>query len=208
FADPNVADSIVVQVSGLTLAGTASGNYTLTQPTTTADITAAPLTVTGITAADKVYDGGTTATLNTTNPVLVGVVGSDDVTVDATGAAGTFADPNVADSIVVQVSGLTLAGTASGNYTLTQPTTTAGITPATPTVSVTDAGGTYSTDPYPAKDASVTGVGTDGKLASFGDPTLSYSYYSGTALLPGAPTAAGADTGVAHDASNNPNYTN
>ena len=99
FADPNVADSIVVQVSGLTLAGTASGNYTLTQPTTTADITAAPMTVTGITAADKVYDGNATATLDTTNPVLVGVVGSDDVTVDATGAAGTFADPNVADSI-------------------------------------------------------------------------------------------------------------
>ena len=107
----------------------------------------------------------------------------------------------------MQVSGLTLAGTASGNYTLTQPTTTADITPATPTVSVTDAGGTYSTDPYTAKDASVTGVGKDGKLASFGDPTLSYSYFSGATLLAGAPTAAGAYTVVAHYASDNPNYT-
>ena len=51
------------------------------------------------------------------------------------------------------------------------------ITPAAPTVSVTDAGGTYSTDPFPATAASVTGVGTDGTIASFGDPTLSYSYY-------------------------------
>ena len=48
-----------------------------------------------------------------------------------TGATGAFASPNVANGIVVPVSGLTLAGTASGNYTLTQPTTTANITAAT-----------------------------------------------------------------------------
>ena len=87
-------------------------------------------------------------------------------------------------------------------------TATINVAQATPTVSVTDAGGKYSTDPFPATDASVTGVGKDGKLASFGDPTLSYSYYSGTTLLAGAPTAAGAYTVVAHYTSNNLNYTN
>ena len=38
------------------------------------------------------------------------MVGSDDVTLHATGAAGTFADPNVADNIVVQVSSLAMNG--------------------------------------------------------------------------------------------------
>ncbi len=79
---------------------------------------------------------------------------------------------------------------------------------ATPTVSVTDGGGTYNTDPYSATDASVTGVGRDGTIASFGDPTLSYSYYRGATLLAGAPTAAGAYTVVAHYTSDNANYTN
>ena len=83
------------------------------------------------------------------------------------------------------------------------------IAPAMPKVSVTDAGGTYSKDPFPATDASVMGVGKDGKLASFGYTTLSYSYYNSAAtLLAGAPTAAGAYTVVANYTSNNPNYTN
>ena len=55
-------------MSGLALAGTASGNYTLTQPTTTANITAAPLTVTGITAGNKVYDGNDDGDADTTDP--------------------------------------------------------------------------------------------------------------------------------------------
>ena len=97
---------------------------------------------------------------------------------------------------------------SDGFLGVTDTSETLTVSQATPTVSVTDAGGTYSTDPFPATDASVTGVGTDGTIASFGDPTLSYSYYSGTTLLAGAPTAAGAYTVVANYTSNNPNYTN
>ena len=65
-------------VAGLTFGGTtqdgtaASVDYTLTQPTTTANITPATLTVTGITASNKVYDGTTTATLNTSGAALRG----------------------------------------------------------------------------------------------------------------------------------------
>ena len=51
-------------VAGLTIGGADAGNYTLTQPTTTANITAKALTVSGVTASNKVYDGTTTATLN------------------------------------------------------------------------------------------------------------------------------------------------
>ena len=42
FSDPEVGTNKLVTVSGLTLTGAAAARYTLTQPTTTADITSAP----------------------------------------------------------------------------------------------------------------------------------------------------------------------
>ena len=70
---------------------------------------------------------------------------------------------------------------------------------ATPSVSVTDAGGTYNASAYAATGATVTGV--DGSLASFGDGSLSYTYYdvlTSTSLGSTAPTNAGSYTVVAH----------
>ena len=58
--------------------GTDSGNYTLTQPTLSGDITAKELTITGITGSDKVYDGTTAATATGTF-TLNGVAAGDDV---------------------------------------------------------------------------------------------------------------------------------
>jgi hypothetical protein len=52
------------------------------------------------------------------------------VTVDASGVAGAFSDAEVGTGKLVTVSGLTLFGADAGKYTLTQPTTTADITPA------------------------------------------------------------------------------
>ena len=209
FASQDVANGIAVTVAGMSISGAQAGDYTLTQPTPTANITQASLWVCAVTANNKVYDGTTAATLNTGSATLMGVIGSDSVTLSTSGATGTFASADVANGIAVHVSGMSISGAQAGDYTLTQPTPTADIAPATLTVSVTDAGGTYSTVRNPATDASVTGVGTDGPIASFGYTTLSYSYYNSAAtLLAGAPTAAGAYTVVAHYTSNNPNYTN
>jgi uncharacterized repeat protein (TIGR01451 family) len=135
FASKNVAQNVLVSVSGLTLGGAQAGDYTLAQPATTANITPAMLTVSGITAADKVYNANTTATLSTAGVALGGVFSGDAVTLGTGGAAGTFASKDVAQNILVSVSGLTLGGAQAGNYTLTQPTTTANITPAMLTVS-------------------------------------------------------------------------
>ena len=87
------------------------------------------LTVTGITAANKVYDGTTSATINATNATLNGVLPGDvgNVTLVTADATGTFADKNVGTGKVVTVAGLALSGSAAINYTLTQPTTTADI---------------------------------------------------------------------------------
>jgi hypothetical protein len=128
FATPNVGTDITVTVSGLMLAGADAGNYTLTEPTLTADILPAALTVTGITAANKTYDGTTTATLDTSGAILMGVVAGDDITLNVSGAVGTFASAGPGTAITVNITGLTITGADLGNYELFQPTTTANIT--------------------------------------------------------------------------------
>ena len=83
------------------------------------------------TAADKVYDGTTSATV--TSVTLAGVIGTDDVSV--TGGTGTFDTPNVGTGKTVTVTGLVLSGNDAQDYGLPSPvTTTAAITPAGPTM--------------------------------------------------------------------------
>ncbi len=115
----------------MTLTGAAAGNYTVTQPTLTANITAKTLTVSGASGVNKIYNGTTAATI--TGGALVGVVGSDVVNL-ATATSGIFASSNVGTNISI-TSAMTLTGAAAGNYALTQPTLTANITAKTLTVS-------------------------------------------------------------------------
>ncbi len=145
FADKNVNTGIAVSVSGIGISGPDSGNYSLANTTasTSADITSAGLTVAGITANDKVYDATTNATLVVSNAVLIGVAGSDDVSLSTTNAAGSFADKNVGTNKVVTIAGLQIYGADATNYTLTQPTTNASITPASLTVSATGVNKVY-----------------------------------------------------------------
>jgi hypothetical protein len=71
FADPNVANNILVSITAASLAGTKAFNYSLSlvgSPTANANITAKELTVAGsFTANNKVYDGNTTASFNAKN---------------------------------------------------------------------------------------------------------------------------------------------
>jgi len=129
FVDKNVGIGKSVSVSGLTIGGADAGNYNLLSATAaaSANITAKDLTVTGITAQDKAYDGTTVATLNLGSAALVGNLDGGNVTLNTSGAVGTFSDANAGSGKTVQVSGLTLNGTESGNYNLIQPTTTASI---------------------------------------------------------------------------------
>ncbi len=128
FASASVGSGLTVTTAGYSLTGTTAVNYSLTQPTTTASITAKELTVTGITAADKTYDATTTATLDASGATLVGIVGSDDVTPVTTGITGTFFSKTVNPGKIVTITGVTLGGAAAGNYSVTQPSTTASIT--------------------------------------------------------------------------------
>src|SRR5207244_2527009 len=119
FANKNVGTAKTVTVSGISISGTDAANYTAnTTASTTANITAKALTVTGITANDKVYSGTTAATLNAGGATLVGVVSGDTVTPNTGSATGAFADKNVGSGKTVTVSGLALSGADAANYSV------------------------------------------------------------------------------------------
>ena len=62
--------------------------------------------MTGITAKNKLYDGTTAATLNTSSASLHGVIPGDTLTLNTSAATGTFATKDVGTGITVTVSGL------------------------------------------------------------------------------------------------------
>lgn len=109
----------------------ASGNYIASSVNCSITVNQKPLTVVGITAYNKVHDGNSTATLNTTNKELVGVVtysnGTSDIVTLGGSADGTFSDANVGEGKTVTISGLTISGTHYSRYTLIQPTAIASI---------------------------------------------------------------------------------
>ena len=90
----------------------------------TANITALGVTITsGLSANNKPYDGTTAATISSNNVVLNGVLVGDtaNVRLNTNGYTANFTSAAAGTGVGVTVSGLTLAGTAAGNYTLTQP---------------------------------------------------------------------------------------
>jgi hypothetical protein len=124
-----LAQAVTVSGSAAALGGADGANYVLgnaaSVPATTARITPRELSVSGITASDKVYDGNTTAVISVANAVLANVVAADSVSVSAQNAQGNFADKDVARGAAgqvlakaVQVSGLQLQGADAGNYNL------------------------------------------------------------------------------------------
>jgi surface protein len=127
FASSDVGTGITINTTGYSITGTDSGNYTLTQPTLSADITAKGLTITGLTGDNKEYDGTTAATASGT-AALVGVASGDDVILGGS-PVFAFASANVGTGITITVTGYTVAGADIGNYTLTQPSLSANIGP-------------------------------------------------------------------------------
>src|SRR6202035_1185509 len=130
FASKNVGTGIVVTAAD-SISGAGADNYTLTEPLgLAANITPASLTVSGESAANKVYDGTLSAAL--TGGTLSGVVFGDTVTLTQ---AGSFASKNVGTGIVVTAAD-SISGAGADNYTLTEPLgLAANITPASLTVS-------------------------------------------------------------------------
>jgi len=89
----------------------------VTGPTTalTANITKAPLTISGLAAANKQYDGNTNAVV-TGNPTINGLLGSDTSALIGSLLSGTFANANIGTGIAVSVSFNSLSLVNSNYY--------------------------------------------------------------------------------------------
>ena len=191
FENKNAGEDKTVNISDLALDGDDASNYELAesgqQTEATANITPKGVTVSGITAVSKVYDGTTVATL-----VLEGagfaegdIIEGDDLTLDS--GTGVFDTKDVGTNKTVN---LIFGGADAGNYALAasgqQDPITANITPAPLTITANNKSIAYG------EEASNDGVtfgeddGNGGTIKTFVaeedetvlDGTLAFSYNS------------------------------
>src|SRR5207244_4079605 len=122
------------------------------------------------------------------------VVAGDTVTVDASGATGTFNNKNIGTGKTVTIAGVTISGADAGNYTLTggSSTTTADITAKALTASVTASNKTYDgTNAATISGCSLTGViGAEVVTCSAGGPNTFSDKNVGTGKTAAAPRIA------------------
>ena len=116
--------------TGATLTVTYESDTHMGSASATITVAQKKVTISGITANNKEYDGNTNTTVNASGATITGKVDGDDLTVSV--AAGSTFDSADAGSRTVTLGTLTLDGTSAGNYTLAtsgnQATATANIT--------------------------------------------------------------------------------
>jgi filamentous hemagglutinin family protein len=142
FATKNVGNSIAVTASD-SISGTDSGNYVMTQPTgLSANISPAPLTVSGLSGTNRTYNGTTADSLFGT-ATLNGLQNGETLILGNT-TTGTLASANAGSEAVT--TNITISnGTGNmSNYTLAQPTL-ANVTISPAPLTVTGLSGTNRT---------------------------------------------------------------
>jgi hypothetical protein len=137
FASANVGTATSISTTGYTISGNAAVNYTLTQPTLSANITVATLSVTA-SAQSKTY-GSTAPTSGTfnTNFTVSGLQGADAASGATLGYSGSTAG-NTATAAVgsytITPSALTLSSGSTSNYSISYTTGSLTVNAATLTV--------------------------------------------------------------------------
>ena len=130
FADKNVGQAKTVTFTGFELIGADASNYSLLsgQASSSAEITPKSVTVSGLVAQGKVYDGTTAATVSGSQAQVDGLIEGDAISVSA---LGEFADKHAGLGKTVNLASVSLAGADAANYTLvgTGPAPLADISP-------------------------------------------------------------------------------
>ena len=159
FADENVGTDKDVHISEIRLGGADAANYTVddrSQSAAVASITPKDITVSGITARDREYNGSAAAELAYSDVTFAGLVEGDTLTVTA--ATGAFEDKNVGDDKPVSIFEIILDGEDARNYTVSQP---AGVTATISPKNVTITGAVAANKTYDGSTAAtVTDPGT------------------------------------------------
>lgn len=162
FGDKNAGNEKTVSISKIILGGKDAGNYIVivgpgSQTETEASITPKPVSVSGITAQDKEYDGDTTAELDCSKAAVTGKVDGDDLTVAS--ATGAFVDKNAGPEKTVTVSGITLGGNDARNYQLTSDSASTVAAITAKTLTHIDVSGVTVTKQYDGTTAAGTASG-------------------------------------------------
>ena len=126
YASANVGAGQVITTTGFALTGASAANYHLVYPQgLSGSITARGVSIVGLSAQNKVYDGTNVATLNLAGLTLSGVIATDvgHVALTTGAASGTFETANAGLGRTVTASGFGLSGAKAGNYTVSAPTT-------------------------------------------------------------------------------------
>jgi uncharacterized repeat protein (TIGR02543 family) len=109
--------------------GTGLNNYEISYENGTLTVTdKIELTITGLTVADKTYDGNTSATI-TNFGTLQGMDDGDDVSIDEGAVVAQFSDKNAGNNKTVNISNLILTGDDADKYIINNFTVNASITP-------------------------------------------------------------------------------
>lgn len=195
-AQSNVGSYSYSYNGGLSLTGTNASEYTIAGFATpsTWQITPATLTIGGLNASNKVYDGNTSAAIS--GGVLSGIVNGDSV---GSLSTGTFATKNVGTGIDVSVD-TTITGAGAGNYVLANPSSVvkADITPK-PITEVATANNKVYDGNTSATVSSITSSGiVAGDSVSFGYQNANFDtpdVGNGKTVTVSGITASGADAG-------------
>ena len=129
FVDKYVGNGKSV-IANISLKGIDTLNYHLIQPTElTADIYAKEIVLSGsFTVHDKEFDGNKTATIDSINIILTGVIQNDDVKIS--NIISAFSQSKVGTNIPVNITNVDISGSDASNYSVSftgAPATTANI---------------------------------------------------------------------------------
>jgi hypothetical protein len=129
FRDKNVGTAKPVDVTGMALAGSLASNYSMaaTTATVSANITNKVLTISGITATNRVYDATMNEGVTGAAALNAGIISPDVVNLIG-GPVVAFTTKTVGTAKPVTVSGYSLSGADAGNYILVQTNLSANIT--------------------------------------------------------------------------------
>jgi uncharacterized repeat protein (TIGR02543 family) len=190
--------TIYVRLAATTAVGSYSGNISLTSTgattqnvaTVSSAVSTKALTITGLSASNKVYDATTTASLSGT-AAYSGLVNSESFSVSGTPSA-TYATKTVGTGKAVTVTGYTAP---SANYTVTQPTgLTATITAKTITVTSAAASNkTYDGTTSATISGTLSGVIAGDVVTLTGTGTFASANVGTGIVVTSTSTLAGAD---------------
>ena len=196
---------VYMRLSAAAIPGVYAGNVVLSSlgvtnlnVTNSADtVKQKPLTISGITANNKIFDGNTTATISGV-PLLSGLLPSDVSNVVVGGSPiANFSNASVGTAIPVTVTGYTLSGTAAAYYTIMPTTLSADILP-TPLQNQSIVFNALSTAVYGDAPIVLTATASSGLPISFSSSNTNIVSVTGntiTILAPGTVSITASQAG-------------